>query len=224
MTIDVFAICFNEQFLLPHFIAHYKAMGANITIYDNCSTDNSKQIIKDAGCTLMTYDSGGQIRDDLYLGIKNEVWKRSKAEWVIICDLDEFLEINFDISKYNIIRTQGYDMIGAPPSQLGCANNMYSKYVMFRPDAFTQIGYQPGCHSINPTPNGQVLLSKETAKLLHYKYISEDYVYNRHVLYQVRLSDFNKQYGFGVEYQSVERDKIDQKFVELRAKCLTVPK
>ena len=148
MTIDVFAICYNEEFMLPHFIKHYQSppFNAEITIYDNFSTDNSREIILAASCNYKTFDTGGQIRDDLYLSIKNECFKTSKADWVIIVDIDELLELNFDPSPYNIIRTQGYDMIGEPPSRLGVKNNMYSKAVMFRPDAFHNIGYQPGCH------------------------------------------------------------------------------
>lgn len=222
MTIDVFAICYNESFMLPHFIKHYKSLGANITIYDNFSTDNSQQIILDSGCTLKTYDSGGQIRDDLYLGIKNEVWKHSKADWVIVCDLDEFIFLPFDITPYNIIRTQGYDMIGSPPSRTGVKNDMYSKAVMFRPSAFAQIGYAPGCHKFNPSMREPMRLSTQIAPLLHYKYISEEYVYNRHLMYQSRLSEFNKQYGFGVGYQSVEREKINQKFVDLHSASIII--
>ncbi len=198
-------------------------MGANITIYDNYSTDNSKQIILDAGCNLIEYDSGNQIRDDLYLSIKNECWKKSKADWVCIVDLDEFLFLDFNVFHYDVIKTQGYDMIGLPPSMLGVKNDMYSKLVMFRPKLFVQIGYQPGCHTCRPTPPiGYLRISQQTAPLLHYKYISEDYVIARHKMYQTRLSDFNKQYGFGIEYQNVEEQKIKDKFLHLWVQAAVV--
>ncbi len=192
-------------------------MGANITIYDNQSTDSSPQIIQDLGCKLISWDSEGQIRDDLYLSIKNEAFKKSKAEWTVSVDLDEFIEIDFDITPYNIIRTQGYDMIGSPPSRLSVPNNLYSKAVMFRPNSFSQIGYGPGCHLFNPSPKEPIRISSEIANLLHYKYISEEYVYNRHLMYQSRLSDLNKKYGWGVEYNNVQRELINKKFIDLRS-------
>jgi len=215
-TVDVFAICYNEEVMLPHFIKHYKdKFNANITIYDNFSTDKSQQIIQDLGCNLITYDSGGQIRDDLYLGIKNECWKKSKAKWVIVCDVDEFLEVPKEpIDKCSIIRTTGYDMIGMPPSRKGVANPMYNKSIMFRPNCLKQIGYQPGAHKCDPS--GKVVYSELPVNLLHYKYISEEYVYGRHTMYQERLSDFNKTYKFGAEYENVEVDKIKAKFRYLK--------
>ena len=103
MSIDVFAICYNEEVMLPYFINHYQKMGANITIYDNFSTDRSQEIITESGCTLLTYDSNNQIRDDLYLQIKNNCWKKSKAEWVIVCDIDEFIEVDFNLNNYTIV-------------------------------------------------------------------------------------------------------------------------
>ncbi len=227
-SIEVFAICYNEELLLPYFINHYKKMGAKITIYDNQSTDRSKSIIKLSGCNYISYDSNNQIRDDLYLKIKNNCWKESKADWVIVCDIDELIEINFDISRYNIINTKGFDMIGLPPSRTGVHNRMYSKHIMFRPDCFAEINYKPGCHSCAPIMSmrgsikSNISGSIEIANLMHHKYISEDYVYKRHLMYQERLSDVNKQYGWGIEYQNVERKKIDDKFNELRSKSSMV--
>ena len=221
-SIEVFAICYNEELLLPYFIDHYKKLGANIRIYNNKSTDQSKSIIAYSGCNYIAYDSNNQIRDDLYLQIKNNCWKDSKAEWVIVCDIDELIEINFDISRYNIINTKGFDMIGLPPSRLGVHNQMYSKHIMFRPNCFKEINYKPGCHSLNPIPNVAISGSIEIANLLHYKYIDEDYVYNRHLMYQERLSDINKQLGWGIEYQNVERKKIEDKFAELRSQSSMV--
>lgn len=216
MNIQVYTITYNEEFILPHFIKHYKEkFNAHITVFDNFSTDRTKEIIVNSDCEYKTYDSAGQIRDDLYLSIKNECWKGSKADFVIVCDADEFLEVNFDYAPYNLIRTQGYDMIGAPPSRLGVKNNMYSKAVMFRPSEYAQIGYAPGCHFFQPQPKNRMVISKETAKLLHYKYISPEYLYERHLMYQSRLSSFNKIYGYGIEYNNVQQDKINTRFNEL---------
>lgn len=217
ITIDVFAICYNEEYMLPFFIKHYKALGANITIYDNQSTDRSKEIIEQSGCNYRSYDSDNQIRDDLYLQIKNNCWKASKADWVIVCDIDELLEIpeHIDLSKYSIINTNGYDMLGPPPERMGVYNKMYSKHIMFRPDAINEINYKPGCHGCSPT--GNVSGSKETLNLLHYKYISEDYLLERRKLYAGRLSEINKKHGWGSEYQEIEKEKISVIFTAIRS-------
>lgn len=221
-SIDVFAICYNEEAMLPYFIAHYQAMGSNITIFDNMSTDRSKEIILAAGCTYKTFDSNNQIRDDLYLDIKNNCWKESKSDWVIVCDIDELLEIPFSTKPYTMINTKGYDMVGLPGTRNGVYNRKYSKHIMFRPSQIKEISYRPGCHSC--VPQGRILASKEQAHLLHYKYTSEEIVFARHKLYQERLSDKNKTFGWGEEYQNVEREKIADKFKELNEKAIFVPK
>lgn len=224
-TVEVFAICYNEEFMLPYFIKHYKEQfNANITIYDNCSTDRSKEIILAAGCNYIEYDSQNQIRDDIYLKIKNECWKQSNAEWVIVCDVDEFLEVNFDVSKYTIINTKGYDVIGSPESRIGVYNAMSSKHIMFRPSQFSQIGYTAGCHRCLPQlkSGGKLQGSREPAILLHRKFISEEYIFNRHKMYEQRLSDVNKQYGWGVHYQGVTIEKINEQFKELRKKAALI--
>ncbi len=220
-TIEVFAICYNEEAMLPFFIEHYQAMGATITIFDNMSTDRSKEIILAAGCTYRTFDSNNQIRDDLYLNIKNNCWKQSKADWVIVCDIDEILEIPFSTKPYTMINTKGFDMIGLPGSRSGVFNRKYSKHIMFRPSQIREISYKPGCHTCSP--QGKVVASKEQAHVLHYKYTSEEQVFERHKTYQERLSAQNKEFGWGVEYQDVERGKIAAKFRELNEKAVPVP-
>lgn len=219
--VEVFAICYNEAKILPHFIDHYKRnFGAEITIYDNLSTDGSKEIIESMGCRYIPYDSGGKIRDDIYLDIKNNCWKNSKADWVIVCDIDEFLEVDFDCSESTIISVKGYDVIGDLNSRIGVSNKLYSKNVMFKPSEIKEINYLAGCHYSKP--EGNIKFSRNIAKLLHRKYISEDYVLERHLMYQERLSDVNKKFGWGIEYQNVERKKIEEKFVELRKNAIEV--
>jgi len=221
-TVDVFAICYNEEFMLPHFIKHYKEkFNANITVYDNYSTDRSKEIILENGCNYIEYGSDNQIRDDIYLQIKNECWKKSKADWVIIVDIDEFLEFDFDISEYTIINTKGYDMIGGPESRSGVYNALMSKHVMFRPDQFLQIGYTAGCHRCTPQAK-KLQGSRKHALLLHRKFISEEYVYSKHKAYEERLSAVNKLYGWGVHYQGVTKENVAEQFKELRKKAILV--
>ena len=72
MNISIFVICYNEEIILQKFINHYRTRFPNceITIYDNMSTDNSRQIAIKNGCKVLEYDSNNEIRDDLYLEIK----------------------------------------------------------------------------------------------------------------------------------------------------------
>ena len=61
MKIDLYSICYNEEVILPYFIKHYSTFVSNITIYDNYSTDNSDNILKESNCNVIKYDSNNQI-------------------------------------------------------------------------------------------------------------------------------------------------------------------
>lgn len=216
ITVEVFALCYNEAFMLPEFIRHYQQWyNAKITIYDNMSTDSSRDIARTMGCNVLVYDSGNTIRDDLYVNIKNNCWKYSTADFVIVCDIDEFLEVKFLVKDCTIIRTEGYDMVGPLDTRLGLRNDMWDKCVMFRRrGGIKEIGYDFGCHRCHP--QGTVIYSKGIAKLLHRKWLSPQYVFDRHSAYEKRLSDLNKQYGWGEHYHNTTMEKIEAKFKVLQ--------
>ncbi len=217
-TVDVFVITYNEEFILPHFISHYQNhFGASITVFDNKSTDRTVEIAKQAGCIVKSYDTSNQIRDDVYLSVKNNCWKNSKADWVIVCDADEFLEAPFNVGMLTLLNVKGYDIIGGVNSRLGTANKMFNKTVMFKPGVIREINYRPGCHACSPA--GEVISGAAHAKLLHRKYISEEYVFKKHLEYKARLSQFNKQYALGIEYEQASEEWVKQKFKELHLKA-----
>lgn len=56
---------------------HYKKYlpSCKITIYDNESTDNSKELALLLGCEVITWNSNNIIDDYLYINIKNNCWK-----------------------------------------------------------------------------------------------------------------------------------------------------
>ncbi len=220
-SVEVFVIAFNEQFLIPHFIAHYRdQFNASITVFDNQSTDKTVEIAKGLGCTVKTFDSKNQINDNHYLYLKNHCWRGSKADIVIVCDCDEFLEINFDVKPFTIIGSHGFDIIGDIQSRLGVFNAAYCKRLAFKPKYIKDISYTPGAHSCHPT--GEIF-SSGPATLLHRKYISEEYVYQRHLMYCERLSEVNKKYGWGAEYSNVTPESIHEKFESLRKNAKLIP-
>jgi len=225
MRLDTFAICYNEEVLLPHFIRYYKQFG-EVTIYDNQSTDSSPQIIKDLGANLITYDSGNEIRDDIYLAIKNNCWKKSTANWVIVCDIDEFyyskkgLLNELESIKESIVKPTGFDMYSN--DELLFDDDIFTKINkgvpigfgklggLFRPDRIKEINYTVGAHNCNPI--GDITINDNNNVLfLHYKHINLDYVKNKHEQYYNRLSLINKKNNWGYHYK-VNED-FDKNFI-----------
>lgn len=92
LNIDIFTFCYNELKILPFVAQYWKNLGVRrVVVYDNESTDGSRQFIKDLPfAELRTYKTDNQLDDLKLLELKNTVWKESKdADFVIVCDLDE---------------------------------------------------------------------------------------------------------------------------------------
>jgi len=217
--IEIFAIIYNEEIILQKFINHYRERFPNceITIYDNMSTDNSRQIAIENSCKIINYNSNNEIRDDLYLEIKNNCWKKANTSWVLIADADEFLDINQEQLKKedcSIILSKGYNMINLEDDlifdniKFGIRAKQYDKYYLFNKSKIKEINYEAGCHSANP--KGEIKFSKNVYNLFHYTMLSEQYLINRYRRNFERLSKENKKYGWGIQYSDSEQTIRDR--------------
>jgi len=188
-------------------------------VYDNFSTDRSVDICrKFSNVTVRQYQSNNEIRDELYLQIKNNCWKESKgkADWVIVCDIDEFLYItdlhaSLESAKnkgYTLFKSSGYEMVGTHiPEENenllqhirhGVRMPVYDKTILFNPNCIEEINYDWGAHTCLPI--GIIKENSTDAKLLHYKYLSAEYVIDRYKQMKARLSKKNKKMNLGIHY------------------------
>lgn len=218
MNIEAFILCFNESETLHLTIKHYQALGAKVIIYDNFSTDESRDIAEAMGCEVRLFGIEGQLNDLEYLTIKNNCWKNSRADWVIVCDADEILAFaDLHAAKdegATIIKTQGYNMFtDEVPKEtwfevrIGITDPNYSKLICFNPKAIKEIGYVYGCHEAKPS--GNVKFSTSTAMLLHYKHVGgAERIADRHALYASRLSAINKKWKLGFQYSEPRAQTI----------------
>lgn len=212
--ITIFTITYNEEFMLPFFIKHYRERfpECNIIVYDNESTDDTVKIAKENNCEVITYKTNNQISDSKYLEIKNNCWKNSRTNWNIVCDCDELCQITEsdlieeDASGSSIIKLVGYDMVNLSNEDTivledlnsGARNHMYDKCLILNKEHISEINYQPGCHDVRPI--GNIKYQIKDYRLLHYKYIGFDFLCKRYSLFFERLSDENKRRGWGVQY------------------------
>lgn len=179
MRIWVYTIAYNEAPFVKNFLRAYKD-AEKIIVYDNFSTDNTVQLLKkNKRVEIRPHDSGNEIRDDMYLDIKNNCWKeaRGKADWVIIVDFDEIftravntgtgkLKFDLDLSdaydfRFHLIQPCGYNIfLEAMPlyeninplsyNLKGCYDTYSEKPCCFRPDKIREINFFPGCHEAKP--------------------------------------------------------------------------
>lgn len=223
MKIACYTIAYNEELMLPHFIKHYKKFCDKIVVYDNMSTDNTKQIALDSGCDVIQWEApGGGLNDSCYLSIKSNCYKADKDvyDWAIVLDCDEFithkrgddkvkeeLENLKNNHKY-LPDVEGYNMFSWDHDftedlariQHAIPDKLYSKSVIFNPKL--DMSWHPGCHISN-------LENDETNSgfvLKHYKFINYEYIVKRSKLFSERLSETNKRMRWGTHYLNSEQE------------------
>jgi len=230
--ITLYTIFYNEEVILPFFLNHYSKFVDRFVFYNNQSTDASVEIINNYGLKdfkIINHITNHEIRDDLYLHIKNNAWKDDGSDFVIVCDTDEILysENIKDVFDSNpnvpFFYTTGYNMVSetVPTDtslqiydtiKTGAIAPNYSKVLAFNPKIVKEIYYLPGCHSCYPTGYNGLPLSgiQSNLKVLHYKFLSIDYVNKKHSDYKNRLSQLNLANKWGIHYlDDIERIKRD---------------
>jgi len=239
MKIHAFILCYNEEMMIRHTLNHYTSFCDRITILDNESNDATLSIIKThfPGIIIKPYNSGGEIREDLYLEQKNHAWKGSDADYVISCDMDEFLyaqniKATLQNCKDNGITlpiVEGYNMfaptfpddytrplcdqvtMGVPSAGI----SGLSKQIIFDPKAIQDINFGTGCHACSPVGNIKKIYRDDcNFKLLHYHWLGKEYVKDKWKKYALRLSEYNKARGFCDQY-SVGDPRVEECFTLL---------
>lgn len=215
MVLHVYALCFNEETILPYFLRHYQPIAGRIVIYDNESTDSSREIALAAGAEVRRFQTRGEHSDRVQTMIKSTCYRDSlgRADWVIVVDMDEFiyhpdlpgLLARYDREGVTVPLVEGYDMVSdGPPTSLGqiydeirtgFRNDRFDKPEVFKPEIDIRFG--PGCHGAEP--RGRVRRSdKAEIKLLHYRYLGHEYLTRRYELRTKRLSQDNIRNQWGV--------------------------
>jgi hypothetical protein len=218
MNINVFLLCFNESALLPHTIKHYKKYlpSCKITIYDNESTDNSVEIAKSLGCSVISWNSNNIINDFEYLKIKNNCWKLIETGWIIMADMDEFLCVTEDNlmmemkSGVSLLNITGYDIIGESATidlsdinlqeiKKYVVNHLESKRLCFLREKINEMNYNVGAHSSQPT--GTIKYSSNNYINKHMSYIGLPFIINKNIERYKRSHDMRK-HNMCVHYSS----------------------
>ncbi len=231
--VTIYVVTYNEEAMIEFFINHYRKNfpDCTINVYDNFSTDRTREIAESMGCVVHTFETDG-FDDSANVALKKEKWKTATTDWVIVCDCDELIEINQNDLLleselgYEIILFEGYTLMNNKTKEVdlnnlkyGFRDYSYDKYYLFNRNKIIDIGYNYGCHRSNN--NAPVAISgnpkigsSKVYKAYHYKYLSLDYCIERRRMFAKRVSNFNKQRGFTLEYQKTEEELVSDKSME----------
>lgn len=227
--VTVHTITYNEEFIIESFIKHYRKMFPDciIKIYDNYSTDNTVKIAKTYECEVTYFDTNDKLDDDAFIRIKNNVWKNADTNWIIVCDADEFIDINQDElieqenAGYTIIQSNGYSIVNVDDSitdisqmRYGFRDYGYDKYILFNKKYISEINYDYGCHAMNNQRERIVGIahigSTKEINMFHYKWVGKNITIKRREMLRKRgISDFNKSRNFTAEYVYEEHEFPD---------------
>lgn len=223
LRITVMACCFNEAAILPFFIEHYQRfVGATrIVLQDGGSTDDTAEIVARYPGVELVVKRSEKLDDRELLQIRNEAWKpwRDEADWIIVCDVDEFLyhpDIKAELRRLKdagitLPMVEGFEMLSKQfpvhrpgrflwqDIQAGFAvPDYYNKNLVFDPRI--DINYHLGCHSCAPT--GPVRRSEGMVfRNLHYRMLSHQHIVDKSRRAAARLSDWNRQSNAGFHYR-----------------------
>lgn len=231
--IDLHAMCLNEARMIPYFLSHWDTLVDRFLIYDNGSTDGSQALLAaDPRVSIRPFETQGDSFVDHARLMLDAVWKTSRgdADWVIVVELDEHLH-HADLRAYldhalrsgvTAIRSVGYQMTSetfpADPRPLceqvvaGVRDRHFDKLAIFRPDALTETNFGAGRHQAHPA--GTVAYEPlPQVKLLHYKHLGADYVFDRNEVLGAGLRARDLSRNWGAHYlrtrAAVERDMRD---------------
>lgn len=233
MTIEAFFLCFNEAKMIEHTLNYYTRFCDKITIIDNQSTDNSVAIVKEKfpGVIIEELDTGGEYREDLQIKVRNNRWKGSEADFVIMADMDEFIVDPNLLDKLKEMKRQKI----AVPKVIGY--NMYSptfpddydtlitdqvtekyrdrdfdKRIVFSPKWVKEMNFGPGSHHCAPIyKEGAQIEHSFELTLRHFKYLGREYLYEKHHAYGRRMSSINRFYRYGYVYELGDK-YVDSRF------------
>ena len=231
--ITIYTITYNESLLIQFMIDHYRSRfpDCRIVVYDNMSTDETVKIALANGCEVIPFDTDNQYQDRRLMDIKNSCWKEAKTDWVLMCDLDELLDINEaelkmeEDSGTSIITPEGYNMVdmkdgsGIADMKYGARCDGLDKFCLFNKKFINEINYGIGCHECNP--QGSIAYSNKPYKLYHYCFINENMTVEKRRAYGARLSPENLETGWSGHYLFTPEETHDE-YVDARSRAIKV--
>ena len=234
MKIHVYAVCYNEEKMLPYFIRHYERFAERLFIADGGSSDGSLEILNSHPKVILAREihGDGLYEEEVLMRFRNfsYAFSRGRADWVMVVDVDEFVYHPRLLSVLEACKrdgvtlpcVRGFEMLCPQFPQTdgqiydevkrGVPNQFYDKSAVFDPSL--EINFDPGCHGA--TPCGNVQKCATDLFLLHYRFLGEDHFVRKYQTRIGRLSASSARLGQGTvviapngQLHSISQDEAD---------------
>ena len=164
--------------ILPLFLEHYSKNfpGCIINVYVHYAKKESLELLKKFNCNIFPFPNYKRYEiEDPAQELKSNIWKSSKADWVVVCDLDELVQIDSKelgkLKDIDLIQFKGYHMVNKDSVKelkdinYGFPDWYYNKACVFRP-TIEKVDFDKGGHMC--VISKSLKLSKLEYKLFHY--------------------------------------------------------
>jgi hypothetical protein len=174
--LHIYVITWNNSEKLEYFINYYRSRFNNckITVYDNMSSDDTKNIIYKYNCIYKSFDTLNKLCDTTHQNIKNTCWKEQDEIWAFCLDDDELLDIHaYDLftETSDVIEFIGIERFNREKHMI---NNLYNKSVSIRVKNVPNLRFKVGSHSIENM--NQYKKSNNRYFLIHDKFSNEEFI------------------------------------------------
>jgi glycosyltransferase involved in cell wall biosynthesis len=215
-----YCLAYQEAAIIGYWARHYATFAERVIVYVDTDTDDAtREIAAREGAEVRAFHSGGVCDDLAMVAFAQERYKeaRGHADWVVWVDADEFLYHPRMASRLDelkaagvtVPKVRGYTMVAdAPPTgngqvydeiRIGLSSAEYGKPCIF--DPMLEVTWSPGKHTASFT-GGPVVRSDGTGdplKLLHYRYLGEEWFVARNARNFARVDENNRRMQHGRE-------------------------
>ncbi|MCJ2011953.1 glycosyltransferase family 2 protein [Methylobacterium sp. J-076] len=222
-VVHLYTVCWDEADMLGFFFRHYDPWVDRYVVYDDGSTDGSRDILR-AHPRVELRDFSRDDPDSFVLShrtMQNEAWKESRhrADWIVVTAIDEHLHVpGHAMAEYladeadrgvTLIPALGFDLNHPEmPEDAGLLTGRvtrgrpriaFNKLSLFKPEALRETGFGPGRHAA--TPAGDLRLpARDSLVLWHYKHLGFARNAAREAAQADRLGRTDRAEGFGQHY------------------------
>ncbi len=231
MKIELYTFCYNEMDIIKWAIDYWSMFADMVKGYDNGSTDGSLECLQQLKWVEVKHFQTDGMNDLTVAQIKNNCWKSSNADWVVVCDMDEMLFSSEGVrTSLARAKEQGIDIIypqwftlvsDEVPEHTGeflhrqrplwTPKQTEAKPLIFQPAKFKEMNFCCGQHYCQPIANAEFFAGHNGA--IHCFHIerrlSPEYYIQKTKECQARRSEVNLKYGFGNQYSASESQMLE---------------
>lgn len=221
--VHLYTVCWNEADMLGFFFRHYDPWVDRYVIYDDGSTDGSREILQ--AHPKVELRRFARVETESFVlshkAMQDEAWKESRgvADWIVVTAIDEHLHVSGQgtadyLAKQaargvTMIPALGFDMNHPimPNDQgllvervtAGRPRAAFNKLSIFRPLSLRETGFGPGRHAAEPVGDLR-LPARDRMMLWHYKHLGFERNATREAEQALRLGKVDREQGFGQHY------------------------